>query len=121
MTVATAQDIDAGTREAVIVSWSNSAIKLLFPSARDGSTDPSEGFFDTVANAQAAIDQRGALIGVIRRRFKAVVAAVLWLDPAYGIPAATLVDDEQSVIGTFMVGRVEVDLEAETTTLELFG
>lgn len=121
MTVALPADIAAGTREAVIVNWSNNAIKLLFPSARDGSTDPSEGFFDTAADGQAAIDQRGALIGVIRRRFKAVVADVLWFDPSQGLPAVTLVDAEQSAIGTFMIGRAEVDLEAETTTLDLFG
>ena len=119
--VAVAQDITAGTREAVVVSWSNAAIKLLFPSARDGIADPSEGFFDSVADAQAAIDQRGALIGAIRRRFKVVVADVLWLDPAAGMPAATLVDAEQTAIDTFLIGRVEADLETETTTLELFG
>lgn len=121
MTTATAEDIAAGTREAIVLTWSNEAIRLLFPSARDGMTEPSDGYFDAAADAQTAIDQRGALIGAFRRRFKVTVAELLWLDPSQGLPAAQLVDAEQSVIGTFMIGRVDPSLNTETTVLELFG
>lgn len=118
---ATATDIAAGTREAVIVTWSDPSLKTVFPSARDAEGAPSEGFFDDQTDAQAAIDQRGGLIGVPRRRFLAKVSGLLWLDPAAGIATATLVDGEQQVDGDFLIGRVELDLETETTTLELFG
>lgn len=118
---ALADDIAAGTRPAVIVKWTQSAIKDLYPSARDGEADPSEGFFDDADDAQAAINQRGALIGQHRRRFLVTVPGLLWLDASAGIPAATLIDDELAAIGTFMIARCEVDLEADITTLELFG
>ncbi|MFT3968581.1 MAG: hypothetical protein QM690_22165 [Sphingobium sp.] len=118
---ATAEDIAAGTREAIIVTWSDQAIKDRFPSARDGEKTPIEGFFDRQADAQAAIDQRGALIGTPRRRFSVRIDGVLWIDLSAGLPAVTLVDSDQAAMGTFMIGRVEVDLEADITTLELYG
>lgn len=118
---ALADDIAAGTRPAIVVKWTQPAIRDLFPSARDGEGSPAEGFFDHADDAQAAINQRGALIGIQRRRFLVTVPGLIWLDSSAGIPAATLIDDEQAAIGTFMIARCELDLEADSTTLELFG
>jgi hypothetical protein len=119
---ATPADIAAGTRPAAIAAWSSSAILTRYPSARDGAAEPAEGLFDALADAVTAITQRGELLGVERRRFVVKVAGLLWeLDEAAGIPVVELIDSEQSVSDTFLVTRYELDLEAEMTTLELFG
>jgi hypothetical protein len=118
MTAALPVDIVAGTREAVVATWSNEAIHVRYPSSRDGSEQPSEGFFDALADAQTVVDARGALIG---RRFTAQAADIVWPDPTAGLPAVRLVDGEQAVDGVFICGRIEVDLGADTTSFSLFG
>lgn len=114
-------DIAAGTRPATVLSWSSATIKARYPNARDGQAEPAEGFFDSADDAQAAIDMRGALLGIERRRFAVEIADIIWLDPTGGLPVVTLIDGEQDANGDFLVARYEVDLENETTSLELFG
>ncbi|WP_156680070.1 hypothetical protein [Sphingomonas profundi] len=111
----------AGLRDQVVATWSNTAIRSRYPSARDAIAAPAEGFFDAIGDAQAVIDARASLLGVERRRFVVVVQDVLWLDPSLGTPTVTLADSEQAAGGTFIVTGVEVDLDAGTTSLELFG
>lgn len=114
-------DIAAAIRDAAIAQWSDTAISGRYSSARDALTDPSTGYFDSLTDAVSAISARGALIGVERRRFSVTVHDVLWLDPTSAFPTVSLVDTEQGANASFLVTRVEVDLDAETTTLELFG
>jgi hypothetical protein len=114
-------DIAAASRDVVVAAWSSGAIAARYPGARDGSTTPDDGYFDSIADAQTIIDARGALIGTERRRFNAVARHVLWPDLTTGIPQVQLIDSEQSVSGNFLVARIEIDLEAETTSYECFG
>jgi len=114
-------DYAAGTRPATILNWTSDAIHLRYPNARDNAVDPAEGFFDSPADAQRALEMRSALIGAERRRFAVKIADLIWLDPTGGIPVVTLIDSEQGVSGDFIVARYQVDLETEITTLELFG
>lgn len=114
-------DIAAGTREATIGGWENQAVKDRYPGARDAYTPPAEGFFDRAADAQVATEQRAALLGVERRRFNVPVNDLLWPDPAAGLPTYRLVDDAQSADLRALPGRIEIDLEAHATNLELFG
>lgn len=114
-------DIAAATREVAISTWSDPAIAARYPAARDGSVTPATSYFDRAADAQAIIDARGALIGVERRRFAVTAQDLVWPDPAAGIPTARLIDDEQRADGAFLVARVELDLDAETSSFELFG
>jgi hypothetical protein len=114
-------DIAAGTREATLSSWQDAAIKARHPGAGDALSPPAEGFFDNAADAQTAANQRGALIGVERRRFAVPAAHLLWPDPVSGMPCYALIDGEQAVNLTCLAARIEVDLDADTTTLELFG
>jgi hypothetical protein len=115
-------DVAAATRDALLAEWSDGGLHGRYPSARDGLTDPSTGYFDTLADALVAIAARGALIGVDgRRRFSVVVQDLVFVDPTTGMPCVSLTDAEQSVAATLVLTRIEVDLEAETTTLELFG
>jgi hypothetical protein len=116
---ATPADISAGIREARIETWSSATIQGRYPSARNGSDEPAEGFFDAAADAATAIAARGALIGAERRRFAVQSDDVAWLDPSLGLPTVTLIDPEQAVSGAALVCRVEVSLEDETTTFEV--
>jgi len=118
---ATPEDIAAGSRDAKVVSWSDEAVRAAFPNARDGSLEVAEGFFDSAEDAQAVLDQRAALIGAIgRRRLTVDVADITWIDPTSGAPTASVDDPEQGG-GTMIVTRAEVDIETETTQLEVFG
>ncbi len=114
-------DIAAASREVAISTWSDPAIVARYPAARDGSVTPANGYCDSAADADTIIQARGALIGVERRRFAVTVQGLVWPDPASGIPTARLIDTEQRADGAFLVARVELDLDAETTSLELFG
>lgn len=118
---ALAADIGAATRDAIIAQWADGGVIMRYPSARDAMASPATGYFDALADAETAIDQRGALIGVERRRFSIVVQEVLWFDPLAGMPTVRLVDPEQRADAAFLVSRIAVDLDAETTTLEVFG
>lgn len=114
-------DIAAATREALIESWSSDAIKTRYVGARDGGSPAAEGFFDDPDDAQAAADQRGALLGTERRRFTVPVQDLLWIDPTVGLPTYRLIDGLQIVDAPCIPARFEIDLEAEMTNLELFG
>jgi hypothetical protein len=114
-------DIAAGTREATLSSWQDPAIKARHPGAGDALSPPAEGFFDNAADARAAANQRGALIGVERRRFAVPAAHLIWSDPTAGVPCFTLIDQEQAVNLTCLAARIELDLDSDITTLELFG
>jgi hypothetical protein len=114
-------DIGAATRPARIETWSNAAIKSRYPNARDGEGAPAEGMFDLAADAAAALAQRAALIGVERRRLTAVAGEIVWPDPLSGVPSVAATDPEQNVAGTFLAAKIELSLEDETTTYELFG
>lgn len=118
---ATAADIAAASRDAAVASWSDAGIAARYPSARDGSVTPAIGYFDSLADAQAMVDARGALIGIERRRFAVSAADVVWPTVSTGLPQAQLVDAEQAVSATFLGARIEIDLQAEATTYELFG
>jgi hypothetical protein len=114
-------DISAGIRPARVEQWSDAAVKARYPSARDGLTQPAEGFFDTAANGATAIAARGAILGTERRRFTAEVDGLQWLDPSTGVPSVQLVDAEQAVDAPCLTVRIELDLDAERTRLELLG
>lgn len=118
---ATTDDIAAASRDGVTASWTSATIAARYPSARDGMTQPAEGFFDNAADAQTMIDARASLVGVERRRFAAKVDEVVWPSVATELPQVRLVDAEQAVAGNLLVARIEIDLETETTNFETFG
>lgn len=118
---ATPTDIAAGTREAVIATAFNSAIAARYPAARDAGASPSPGFFDSIVDAQTVVNQRAALIGTERRRFVVGVDEPVWPDVAAGLLQVRLVDGEQGANLAALVARIEVDLETESTALEVFG
>lgn len=114
-------DIAAASREALIESWESATIKARYPGARDAGSPAGEGFFDDPDDAQAATDQRGALVGVERRRFATAAQALLWIDPTLGLPTYQLIDADQLVDAPCIPARLELDLERDETNLELFG
>lgn len=118
---ATPADIAAASRDAVIITWANAAVTARYPSARDGSVTPAAGYCDSAADAQLLINARGALIGVERDRYAVTVMDVVWSTISTGLPQDRLIDSEQRVDAVHLVARIEVDLDAGTTTHELFG
>lgn len=112
-------DIGPALRAASIQTWSDPAIQTRYPSARDGSLEPADGLFDDPADAAAALAQRAALIGVERRRFVIVADGPHW--PAAGAQTVTVSDPEQAVSGPFLVAKIELRLDEETTVYEVFG
>lgn len=113
-------DIAAGTRAAATAVWKSDEIAARYPGARDGSVRPVEGYFDRMVDAEAVLADVAALLGVERRRFAVTAQEIIWPDDAE-VPTVRLVDAEQSVDGAHLVARMEIDLDAETTSLELFG
>lgn len=118
---ATAADIAAASRDAVTATWSDATIAARYPTARDGSLQPAEGYFDAIADAQTMVNARGALIGAERRRFQVPVFDLVWPTVSTALPCAALVDGEQGVNVTMLAARIELDLDAETTNYELLG
>ncbi|WHO37881.1 hypothetical protein PMI04_015070 [Sphingobium sp. AP49] len=113
-------DIAAALRPQIVVSNEDATIKARFPSARNNSDEPSEGFFDLRADAETAGAQRRALIGAVRRRFAVTIDDMLPITAGV-IPTHRLIDAEQGVDALMMVTRIEVDLEDEQTNVEYFG
>lgn len=113
-------DIAAAMRQQMVVSSSDASIRTRFPSARDGSEDPAEGFFDSASDAATAVGQRMALLGAVRRRFAVSVDDLVEV-PGGTVPTHRVIDSEQGLDAALLVSRVEVDLEQETTQLEYFG
>jgi hypothetical protein len=118
---ASTNDIAAGTRRARIETWSDAALKARIPGARDGGSEPSEGYFDSAADGQAVLAFRGSLFGTERRRFSAEAADLLWPDPAAGLPIVQLTDAELAMNGKTLAVRIEIVPEDGVTRYELFG
>jgi hypothetical protein len=119
---ATAADIAAATRPHVLAEWSSAIIKAQYPTlARDGGIRVAIGYCDSVADAQTLINGQGALIGVERRRFVVKVDGLVWIDPSAGIPCVTLHDAEAVAAVVCILARYRVELNDETTLLELLG
>lgn len=118
---AIAADIARAMRRATIVEAENAALKAVYAQARDGRTTPATGYYDAAADAQAAMDARIDLIGVVRRRFAVPVAELVFPDLSSGVPVWTLIDAENDVNGKHLVARMEFDAEEEVTVMELFG
>lgn len=111
-------DIAAALRPQIVVSSEDATIKARFPSARDNSAEPAEGWFDQRAHAEASVAMRRALVGSVRRRF--AVAADDLMEVA-GVETHRVIDGEQVLDAAMMMARFEVDLEAEQSKVEYFG
>jgi len=113
-------DIAAAMRQQIVVSAQDLTIKGRFPSARDNSDSPAEGFFDSASDASTALAQRVALLGAVRRRFSVSVADLVDV-PAGTIPTHRVIDSEQGLDASLLMTRIEVDLETEQSKVEYFG
>ncbi len=118
---ADANDIAAASRATTVATWSDPVLIGRYPNARDGTVSPANGNFDAIADAQVVATARGALIGTERRRFAVDVQELIWPDVESGVPTMHLVDGEQRADLDCLTARIELDLDAETTSLELFG
>lgn len=117
---AIASDIAAALRARSIVSVEDATIKARFPSALDNSKDAAEGFFDSSADAQAALVQRASLLGAVRRRFEVVAGAVIEITGGI-VPTHRVIDTEQGLDAPMIAARVEIDMEQDESKVEYFG
>jgi hypothetical protein len=114
-------DVAAASRASTVATWSDLALVGRYPNARDGTVLPATGYFDATADAETVGAARGALVGTERRRFAVDVQELIWPDVESGVPTMHLVDAEQRADLDCLTARIELDLDAETTSLELFG
>lgn len=115
------------TREEAIDTQVDTNVRLRHIGARDTGDEPRVGYWDLLSDATALNSEGFNLLKVERRRFAVTVQGVLDFSPGSDldftqqVPTVTLVDEEHKADGDFLVTRIELDLDAETTTLELFG
>jgi len=114
-------DIIRATRAARVITREDAAVRSAFPRARDAIEAPEAGFFETAADASAALALKAALIGRFRRRFVVAVADEVWIDPLDGVPTAHLRAPELLAELDCLVTRVEVDMEGEASRIEVLG
>ena len=122
---ATAADIAAATREQVLDTQESATIKARHIGWRDTGDTPRVAYWDDPADAAAMNAEGFALFGVERRRFALPIDGLLsfsgTLDTSQKTPTVTLVDAEHDANGAFLTARIEIDLDAEMTSLETFG
>lgn len=112
-------DIIRAIRQSRIVTDEDTAILTAFPNARDQNDSPTPGYFESASDATTLLALKAALIGAFRRRFAVRINSILELDPLTEIPTYNLVDSEHNVSGDGLVTRIEVDLQEQTTNVEL--
>ena len=114
-------DIQRATRKARVVTLTDSAIQSAYNGARDAIDAPAPGYFETAADASTVLALKQALNGVFKRRYVVNIADEVAVDPLTAVPTWTLTDSETGVAGTVLLTRIEVDLENETTQVEVLG
>lgn len=114
-------DIVRATRAARTVTRVDTAIQSAFAKARDQGDAPQAGYFQSAAHAALALDVQAALIATFRRRFAVRVAGEIAIDPMTSIPTFHLTDSEQDIDDAVLLTRIELDLETETTSIEVIG
>lgn len=119
----TVADVTEGTRPAQIETLSSSTMHSRYPSASDGGADPAEGFFDSAADAQTVLTARQGWFGSEVRRFQVIgVQGLQWPASPPAILRLALTDVEEGLSAApTITARIEVDLETETTSYEVFG
>ncbi len=99
----------------------DAAIRATHPDARDTGERPRASFFDDLAAAAAVNAERATLLMALPQRMAVVAAeAMTNLDTDIATPTMRLVDPEQQTDASFLVSRLVLDLESETTSFELF-
>ena len=118
-------DVARATRAAATDIQSSAPVLARQPGARDGLANPRRGYFDSIADAATVNADAFALIGTERRRFAVRVQDAI--EPVGGFaasqvtPTVTFTDANLAASGAFLVARIEIDDEAGTTALEMFG
>ena len=88
------------------------------------SEDPIETFFDDEDDAQLVANERQALLGADRRRFKVRTVGVdEFRDLIYAgrVPVATYVDAARSADRPVLISDFVMDLDKQTVTATVWG
>lgn len=114
-------DVQRATRAARIVIDTDTAVQTAFPAARDGLQSPERGYFESAADAATVLAAKAALIGAYRRRFAVSCAGQVIPAPLTEVPSYQLVASELTANLPALLCRIEVDLNSETTAMEVMG
>lgn len=114
-------DVVRVTRPARVVTRTDTAIQSAYPGARDAIRSPNRGFFESAADASTVLTAKAALVGARVRRFRVDIADLVWPDPLVEVPSYQLVDSDLGADLPAMLARIEIDLENETTAMEVIG
>lgn len=114
-------DIARAIRRSRVVTRTDTAIQSAFASARDAAETPEPGFFESGTDAASCLTLKAALNGQFRRRFAVELADEVWIDPLSGVPTWSLTDSETGASADMLLTRITLNLEDETTQVELLG
>lgn len=94
--------------------------------ARIDAEQPIPTYFDTVADAQAVVDERLALLKVGRRMFDVTIGELLAFTGGLAfetaVPSVGFIDDEKSASLTGLLVSIEaLDFETGRTTVQVWG
>lgn len=115
------EDLGPALRAAKIVEHEDPAVKTRHPLARDGREAPAPGYCDDAADTATLLEARFALMGAEPARFAVATDGVAWPDLGEGVPCFRLRDAEHRMDGVCLTGRIELDLNAEQTSYELWA
>lgn len=126
MLTATPARIRRVSRESEFATESNAAVLVARTSARDGYSQPQEGFWDTAAQAQLILDERALVLMADRKReavettepFKLGTAS-LPLTPS--LPRVRMIDQQSDFDRVMMIRGVAIDLGVDRNAIEVIG
>lgn len=124
--VATASRIGFITSEFRSVAVTNATAATEFgDDARDTKDEPFETFFNSMTDVETMANERIALIGVKRRRFRTEVAEILpltgTLDYSQTTPTVKIVDSEKSADLACAAVEFGLDFAKNITTVVGWG
>lgn len=91
-------------------------------SARDNSTSPSKGYFDSVTDAAVVNAERFALIGTERLAFQCIANQLYTtLDASQQTTTVTIVDALHGINRKMLVAALNINLDDGTTTFQCYG
>lgn len=114
-------DIQRAIRQSRVVTYEDGGMQAAYPNARDSLDNPHPGYCEDAGDTAQVLDAIGTLIAAPRQRYLVTIGDEMWLDPLAGIPTFQLIDEELGADLPVLLTRLEVDMENETTGIEVMG
>ena len=108
----------------VVTAGPNASVSTLYGNAARDTTEPLETFFDDIADAQAIVNERLALLEVQRSLVTVAIDRVdtaADLDPSLVLPTVRVIDDEQDRNSAALVVGIAIDMSAGRSAIQAWG